>query len=139
MNSELNLQLARVRTQELQTAGVAARGGDPQEPAIPATTPVTLRFAFPDDLGAIAQLAALDSCEPPAMPVLLGEVGGQLRAALSLLDGTVAADPFHPTVGLVDLLRARARQLGGGDLAPRRPLRSIRAAFRARLRLQPHR
>jgi len=67
---------------------------------------LTLRFAFPDDEAALARLAALDSSEAPAMPVLLGEVGGQLRAALSLADGAVVADPFHPTVALVELLRA---------------------------------
>ena len=59
------------------------------------------------------------------------------RAALSLADGSVVADPFHPSTALVDLLRARARQLTGS--APMRSLRSIRAPFRARLRLQSHR
>jgi hypothetical protein len=100
---------------------------------------LTLRFAFPDDEAALARLAALDSSEPPAMPVLLGEVGGQLRAAVSLVDGVVVADPFQPTVALVELLRARARQLTMVRSTPRRPLRSISAAFRARLRLQSHR
>ena len=101
----------------------------------PATVAVTLRFAFPDDAGALARLAALDSSEPPAAPVLVGEVGGQLLAAMSLSDGAVIADPFFPTVTLVELLRARARQLTTDGSAPRRSLRSISAAFRARLRL----
>jgi hypothetical protein len=76
-------------------------------------SPVTLRFAFPEDSEALAWLAALDSSEPPALPVLLAELGGELRAALSLADGAVLADPFHPTVALIQLLRARALQLEG--------------------------
>lgn len=83
-----------------------------------AMSPVVLRFAFPDDAEAIVRLAVLDSSRPPAMPALLAEVGGELRAALSLVDGAVVADPFRPSVPLVDLLRARSRQLDGAPSAP---------------------
>jgi hypothetical protein len=72
---------------------------------------VTLRYAFPDDQPALWRLAALDSCEPPAEPVLLAEVDGVPWAALSLADGRVVADPFHHTLHLAALLRARAAQL----------------------------
>jgi hypothetical protein len=41
---------------------------------------------------------------------LLAEVGGEVRAALSLQDGAVVADPFHPTAPLAELLRAYSRQ-----------------------------
>jgi hypothetical protein len=41
---------------------------------------------------------------------LLAEVGGEVRAALSLSDGVVVADPFHPTAALAVLLRTYARQ-----------------------------
>jgi hypothetical protein len=140
MSSELQLFLARVRAEELREAGRAGdRFADHPGSGIPATTPVTLRFAFPDDEPEIARLAQLDSSDPPTMPVLLGEVGGQLRAALSLADGAVVADPFHPSTALVDLLRARAAQLRGTGSAPKRSLRSIRAPFRARFRLQSDR
>jgi hypothetical protein len=74
---------------------------------------VTLRYGFPDDAEAIARLAALDSAAPPPGPLLLAEVGGALRAAMSLADGGVIADPFHRTAGLVALLQARAEQLVG--------------------------
>jgi hypothetical protein len=124
MDSRLQPLLARTRSRELNAAAEAARspaGGEP--PAIPAITPVTLRFAFPDDEYALARLAALDSSLPPTPPVLLVENGGQLRAALSLADGAVVADPFQPTVALVELLRARARQLTTAGSAPERPLR----------------
>jgi hypothetical protein len=63
-------------------------------------------------------------------PVLLAEVDGQLRAALALTDGTVVADPFHPTADVIDLLRARARQL---DITPRmRRSRRMRSWSRLR-------
>jgi len=77
---------------------------------------VTLRFASPADERPLARLAALDSSAPPAQPVLLAEVDGQLRAALALSGGAVVADPFHPTADLIDLLHAQARHL---DAAPR--------------------
>jgi hypothetical protein len=74
---------------------------------------VTLRFSAPGDERSLDRLAALDSARPPAQPVLLAEVNGQLLAASRLSDGTVIANPFHRTADLVDLLRARARQLNG--------------------------
>lgn len=72
---------------------------------------VTLRYAFPDDDEAVARLAALDSAALPTAPLLVAEVEGDLRAAVSLHDGAVIADPFFPTVALVALLRERAAQL----------------------------
>jgi hypothetical protein len=78
---------------------------------------LTLRVAYFGDRQALHQLAQLDSADhvPPA-PVLLAEVDGELRAALSLSDGAVIADPFHPTADLLALLRAHAASL----TAPRR-------------------
>jgi hypothetical protein len=74
---------------------------------------------------ALGRLAELDSATPPAQPVVLAEVDGQLRAALALTDGTLVADPFHPTADLIDLPRARARQLAAIRWAKRsQPLRS---------------
>ncbi len=72
---------------------------------------LTIRFAHSYDAAALAALAQLDSAEPLVLPALVAEVDGGLRAALSFADSTVIADPFHPTSGLVDLLRIRARQL----------------------------
>jgi hypothetical protein len=72
---------------------------------------VTLRLGSPADEASLARLAALDSSRPPEQPVLLAEVDGWVRAALSLSDGSVVADPFYRTAELVDLLRARVRQL----------------------------
>jgi hypothetical protein len=70
---------------------------------------ITIRPAYGDDELALARLAALDSAEqvPPA-PLLIAEVDSQLRAALSMRDGSVIADPFFRTVHLLTLLRAHA-------------------------------
>ena len=51
------------------------------------------------------------AAKPPHQPVVVAEVGGELRAALSLNDGSLVADPFHLTGAVADLLRAYAQQL----------------------------
>lgn len=74
----------------------------------PTSTPaITIRPAYDRDELALAQLAELDSADelPPA-PLLLADVDGDLRVALSLRNGAVIADPFFPTADLVALLRA---------------------------------
>ena len=90
---------------------------------------VTLRFAFPDDDAALARLAALDSAGPPPQPVLVAEVGGEFRAALSLSDGAVVADTLCRTLELVHLQKARAAQLSGPSESGRRGRVSVRARF----------
>jgi hypothetical protein len=69
---------------------------------------ITIRPAYADDQLSIARLAVLDSAETPSAPILLAEVDGELRAALSLDDGAVIADPFFPSVHLIELLRSHA-------------------------------
>lgn len=125
MHSDLCLWLSRAHGEELRRAARRS-GGQPEAPPPAAPGPVTLRFAFPDDAAALGRLALLDSSMPPALPVLLAEVDGELQAALSLADGRVVADPFVPTMALVELLHARARQLE--PAVPRRFLRLPRPA-----------
>ena len=72
---------------------------------------LTIRYAFPDDAPAVAALAAVDSQPAPEGDVLVGEVQGQLWAAVSLATGQAIADPFRPTADVVALLETRARQL----------------------------
>jgi hypothetical protein len=76
---------------------------------------VTLRFGSPTDQGELTRLAELDSAVPPTQPVLLAKADGQLQAGLVLAGGAVP-DPFYPTADLIDLVRARVRQL---DATPR--------------------
>jgi hypothetical protein len=74
------------------------------------TAAVVIRRAHDGDRAALARLAALDSSPPPAGEVLLAEVDGEPRAALSLGDGRVVADPFQRTTELVALLELRRDQ-----------------------------
>lgn len=53
------------------------------------------------------RLAALDSATVPPPPLLVAEVDGELRAAVSLHDGRAIADPFTRTAHLLDVLRTR--------------------------------
>ena len=77
--------------------------------AQPLTPTITIRPAYADDDDALMRLAALDSADTvPARPLLLAEADGELRAALSLSDGRVIADPFRRTADLVELLRTHA-------------------------------
>jgi hypothetical protein len=88
---------------------------------------VTLRVATGDSDRAVARLAELDSAAPLRGPVIVAEVDGQPRAALSLVDGSVVADPFHLTVPLVELLRMRAA-FSGATPEPRGRVGRWRAA-----------
>ena len=83
------------------------------------TAPITIRPGYADDALAVSRLAALDSADhdPPA-PLLLAEVDGLLRAALSLNDGSAIADPFFASAHIVELLRTHAEAL-----TPSRPRR----------------
>jgi hypothetical protein len=114
MSPELHMARARAKADDLRRAADAYRlTHRPAQPARPvsAETTVTLRIGTPADQRLLARLAELDSSTPPSLPALLAEVDGQVRAVLDITDGTVIADPFHPTAAVVDLLRARARQL----------------------------
>jgi hypothetical protein len=72
------------------------------------TASITIRPAYADDELALARLAALDSADAPPPPRVIAEVDGELRAALSLRDGSVIADPFFATADVVALLRVHA-------------------------------
>jgi hypothetical protein len=82
---------------------------------------MTIRYASDGDARDLARLAALDSSKVPAGALLVAEVDGELWAAVAIVRGPAIADPFRPSAPVVELLRARARQLVG-DL-PRRQRR----------------
>ena len=65
-----------------------------------------IQLAHSTDTPELERLAALDSADPLTGEILLGRVDGRLRAALSLSDGRVVADPFSRSAGVVKLLRA---------------------------------
>jgi hypothetical protein len=75
------------------------------------TSEITIRPEYPDDEMALNRLAMLDSADvAPPRPLLLAEVDGELRVALSLRDGSAIADPFEPTSAILALLRSHARR-----------------------------
>lgn len=91
-------------------------------------SPITIRPARLDDQLALIRLAALDSADqPPAGPILVAEVDGDIRAALSISDRTAIADPFHPTAAMLELLGAYA------DSTARAEPRRGRARLRPRV------
>jgi hypothetical protein len=87
------------------------------------TASITIRPAYADDELALVRLAALDSAEgPPPAPRVVAEIDGELRAALSLWDGSAIADPFFATADIIALLRAHA----AASARPARPRRHRR-------------
>jgi hypothetical protein len=104
------LSFGRARAQQLRHEAAGATW--PSQPGVnPADLSIVIRPALPEDQRALARLAGLDSASVPGAPLLVAEVGGELRAARSLSDGAVIADPFHRTAWLVALLALRAGQL----------------------------
>lgn len=71
---------------------------------------MTIRLADDADLPALWRLAALDSAPAPKGTTYLAETDGVPVAALSS-DGRAIGDPFRPTAGLIDTLRAFARAM----------------------------
>ena len=79
-----------------------------EHPTAPAE--IRIREATDADRPALERLAALDSRKLPRGRLLVAEVDGELRAALSLDEATFVADPFEPTADVVALLSMRAAQ-----------------------------
>ena len=73
------------------------------------TESITITHSTEADAEKVWRLSLLDDRRPPKGPALLAYAGGELLAAVGLLDGRAVADPFRPTADLVDLLRLHAR------------------------------
>ena len=71
---------------------------------------VLLRSARADDVAGLIRLAELDSAPPLSGPALIAEQNGAIVAALCLSSGRAVADPFVPSLHLVELLRQHARR-----------------------------
>jgi hypothetical protein len=67
---------------------------------------LTIMFATEADQERLRRLAELDSKPVPRGDVLLAEAQGRLVAAMSV-DGSVIADPFERTAGVVEVLRTQ--------------------------------
>jgi hypothetical protein len=88
------------------------------------TQDVTIRRARPADAAAVRRLAQMDDRRLPRGELLVAEVCGEIRAAVSLADGSAIADPWRRTDDLVALLRLRA----SGTPQPRRRPGTLRSA-----------
>jgi hypothetical protein len=119
----LNQFVATARDEDARRdARRAARRAEARRSAADAglDLPMTIRPAYPDDMVALARLAARAARRVPEPPVLLAEARGRLRAAVSLSEGTTIADPGYPTAPLLQLLVSRAAQLRGDARSVRR-------------------
>ena len=76
------------------------------------TPTISIRATTASDGPTLTRLAALDSAPVPSGPVLLAEIDGEPRAALSLRDRSVVADPFTRTADVVRLLQVHATAVG---------------------------
>jgi hypothetical protein len=85
----------------------------------PGAGDLTVRRARPSDVQALAALAALDSARPLTGERLVGEVDGQIVAAVSLHDGRAVADPFESTADVVEILRLRTAGARSAAARPR--------------------
>jgi hypothetical protein len=88
---------------------------------------ITIKLSTDADGDRLRELAELDGRRAPHGDVLLAELNGRLIAAVGM-DGTVVADPFERTAGVVSLLRAqlagepKRRQRRRGRLARLLPI-----------------
>ena len=111
LSTTISSYLGRERARDLRRS---ARRADGKAPA--ALSGVTIRVAANADHEALVRLAILDSRPVPSGHVLVAEVEGELRAALSVSGGQAVADPFHPTAPLVSLLAQHAKQVRAGEV-----------------------
>lgn len=81
---------------------------------------ITIRPAYADDDAAVRRLAALDDRRVPAGPLVLAEVDGDLRAAVSTADLTAIANPFESTAELVALVQFHIERSRSGPPRSRR-------------------
>jgi hypothetical protein len=96
--------------------------------AVPTSADVVIRYARPDEAGALATLAELDSSRAPRGEVIVADVQGELWAAVSVDDGQAVADPFRPSGELTFRLSERARELhraGRHTSTPRPDVRPV--------------
>ena len=80
---------------------------------------VVIRRSTAYDEPALRRLAQLDDRRMGRGEHLVAEVAGEMRAAVSLVDGVAIADPWHRTADLVELLRLSAAR--AGEARPVRP------------------
>lgn len=119
MNSQLNLLNAVQKQREMQRGAAARRRATraAAAPSSPGETEIhlTVRLADARDGDSVRRLAELEGRPIPGGALLMGIVDNVAVAALPVSGGPAIADPFRPSVEVVDRLReARAHLRGGG-------------------------
>jgi hypothetical protein len=126
----------RLRSKVLQEEPHMSNNG--YHPTEFTSEPVTIREAERADVPALRRLAQRDSASMIERPAIVALREGEPRAALSMRNGAVIADPFHRTAELVELLEAHARALDHSirraSIRPRAERRGGRHQAVARLR-----
>lgn len=92
------------------------------------TNDILIRRSRAADSGALERLARLDDRRLPRGELLVAEVAGEIRAAVSLDDGAVVADPWLRTADLVELLRLSAGRSSEAPARRRHLRRAVPAA-----------
>lgn len=77
-----------------------------------------IRLATEADEASLRRLADLASGRGLQHPVLIGRVDGETAAAMSIVDGRIAADPQRRTDHLLACLRVRADALRAYEATP---------------------
>jgi hypothetical protein len=112
----------------------------PFPPISPRLDGVLLRRARADDHHDLVRLAELDDARPLTGPALIAEENGAIVAALCLSTGRAVADPFVPSLHLVELLRQHAARDQRSGRDSRRSARSAERSQGGGLRrIQPRR
>ena len=111
------------------------RSSSPKAPAVREASPprradsrahsFVVRPAEARDESALRQIAALDSSRLPAGPLLVGEMGGGIQAAVPVMGGRAIANPFVRTTELVSVLELRAAQMRARGVPQAEPARVI--------------
>jgi hypothetical protein len=91
--------------------------------------PITIRPTRPTDMDEVRRVAQRDTRAVPEGDLLVAIADGEIRAAISVADGEVVADPFHHTEELVRMLAMRRQQMTRQAIrGRRRGLRRLRLA-----------
>jgi len=77
-----------------------------------------IHLATKEDDASLSRLADLDSGRPLRSPVLIGQIGGEPAAAMSLADRRIVTDPHRRTDHLLACLRVRADALRTYEATP---------------------
>ena len=101
-----------------------------------ASNSYVIRVATDSDADALGRLAELDGQPPLEGSILVGELHGDIVAALSLTEDRSIADPFRPTAHLQATMRVRARGLAAVEHMPSlrdRLIAGLPTQYRARI------